>query len=65
MLSILCVRLTINVKVGIPDSLKVGWYPPKKTGSSHLKQNNDFARASRFSAVHFLAVIARLRREHA
>ena len=36
MLSILCVRLTIKVKVGIPDSLKVGWYLPKKTGSSHL-----------------------------
>ena len=38
-LSILCVRLTIKVKVGISESLKVGWYPPKKTGSSHLKQN--------------------------
>ena len=37
MLSILCVRLTIKVKMGIPESLKVGWYPPKKTGSSHLK----------------------------
>ena len=37
MLSILCVRLTIKVKVGIPQSFKVGWYPPKKTGSSHLK----------------------------
>ena len=42
-LSILCVRLTIKVKVGIPESFKVGWYPPhppppkKKTGSSHLK----------------------------
>ena len=37
MLSILCVRFTIKVKVGIPESFKVGWYPPKKTGSSHLK----------------------------
>ena len=36
MLSILCVRLTIKVKVGIPESFKVGWYPPKKTGSSLL-----------------------------
>ena len=36
-LSILCVRLTIKVKVGIPESFKVGWYPPQKTGSSHLK----------------------------
>ena len=36
MLPILCVRLTIKVKVGIPESFKVGWYPPKKTGSSHL-----------------------------
>ena len=39
MLSILCVRLTIKVKVGIPESFKVGWYPPKKTGSSHLKSS--------------------------
>ena len=37
MLSILCDRLTIKVKVGIPESFKLGWYPPKKTGSSHLK----------------------------
>ena len=38
MLPILCVRLTIKVKVGIPESFKVGWYPlKKKTGSSHLK----------------------------
>ena len=37
MLSIVCVRLTIKVKVGIPESFKVGWYPSKKTGSSHLK----------------------------
>ena len=37
MLSILCVRLTIKVRVGIPESFKVGWYPLKKTGSSHLK----------------------------
>ena len=37
MLSILCVGLTIKVKVQIPESFKVGWYPPKKTGSSHLK----------------------------
>ena len=33
MLSILCVSLTIIVKVGIPESFKVGWYPSKKTGS--------------------------------
>ena len=32
MLSILCVRLTVKVKVGIPETFKVG-----KTGSSHLK----------------------------
>ena len=37
MLSILCVRLMIKVKVGIPESFKVGWYSLKKTGSSHLK----------------------------
>ena len=30
------VRLTIKVKVGIPESVKVGWYPHKITGSSHL-----------------------------
>ena len=32
MLSILCVRLTMKVKVGIPESFKAGWYPPKKLG---------------------------------
>ena len=37
MLSILCVRLAIKVKLEIPESFKVGWYPPKRTGSSHLK----------------------------
>ena len=37
MLSILRVRPTIKVKVGIPESFKVGWYPPKKSGSSHLE----------------------------
>ena len=29
MLSMLYVRLTIIVKMGIPDSFKVGWYPHK------------------------------------
>ena len=37
MLSMLYVGLTIKVKVGIPESFKVGWYPHKITGSSHLK----------------------------
>ena len=37
MLSMLHVGLTIKVKVGIPESFKVGWYPLKITGSSHLK----------------------------
>ena len=32
MLSLLCVRLTIKVKVRIPESFKVGWYPLKKLG---------------------------------
>ena len=32
------VRLTIKVKVGIPESFKVGWYPHKITGWSHLKR---------------------------
>ena len=36
MLSILCVTLTIKVKVRIPESFKVGWYHQKITGSSHL-----------------------------
>ena len=44
MLSILCVRLTTKVRVGIPESLKVGWYPPKKTGSSHLNERYYFCR---------------------
>ena len=37
MLSMLYVRLTIKVKVGIPESFKVRCYPHKITGSSHLK----------------------------
>ena len=37
MLSILCVKLTIKAKVGIPESFKEGWYHQKITGSSHLK----------------------------
>ena len=39
-LSMLYVRLTIKVKVGIPESVKVGWYP-HKTGSSNLKTLNE------------------------
>ena len=38
MLFMLYVRLTIKVKVGIPESFKVGWYPDKITGSSHLSR---------------------------
>ena len=37
MLSILHVRLTIKVKVGIRESFKVGWYPPKKLGRVTLR----------------------------
>ena len=36
-LSILYVRLTIEVKVGIPESFKVGRYPPRIAGSLRLK----------------------------
>ena len=35
-LSILCVRLTIKVKVGIPESFKVGWYPPPQKKKQKL-----------------------------
>ena len=51
MLSILCVRLTIKVKVGIPESFKVGEYPPKKTGSSHLKKRRFERRMSTGSGL--------------
>ena len=34
----LYVRLTIKVKAGIPELFKVGWYPHKITGSSHLNR---------------------------
>ena len=37
----LYVRLTIKVKVGIPESFKVGWYPHKITGSSHLNRRSE------------------------
>ena len=36
MLSMQYVRLVIKVKVQIPESFKLGWYPHKITGSSHL-----------------------------
>ena len=36
MLSILCVRLTIKVKVGIPESFKVGLYPPPPPAKKKL-----------------------------
>ena len=48
-LSILCVILTIKVTVGIPESFKVGWYPLKKTGSSHLKPEGRNNRQNYFS----------------
>ena len=38
LLYILCVTLTIKVKVGIPGSFKVGWYHQKITGSSYLNR---------------------------
>ena len=34
-------RLTIKVKVGIPETFKVGWYPHKITGSSYLKHDQN------------------------
>ena len=37
-LSILCVRLTIKVKVGIPESFKVGRYPPPPAPPPKEKQ---------------------------
>ena len=40
MLPMLYVRLTIKVKVGIPENFRAGWYPHKITGSSHLKNLN-------------------------
>ena len=49
MLSILCVILTIKVKVGIPESFKVRWYPLKKTGSSHLKYSSVLTTANLLS----------------
>ena len=38
MLSIVCVRLTIKVKVGILESFRVGWYTPKKLGRVTLNK---------------------------
>ena len=56
MLSILCVRLTIKVKVGIPESFKLGWYPPKKTGSSHLKEDLKNTLRSGYSVGTFVRI---------
>ena len=67
MLSILCVRLTIKIKVRIPESFKVGWYPPpqkKKLGrvtltyrprlrsSRKRKQSGIPAKIRRWSTIH-------------
>ena len=52
MLSILCVRLTIKVKVGIPESFKVGWYPPppkKKLGRVTLNHLKNYCQRSQSS----------------
>ena len=40
-LSILCIRLRIKEKVGIPESFKVGWYrpSPRKLGRVTLTMN--------------------------
>ena len=59
MLSILRVRLTIKAKVGIPESFKVGWYPPKKTGSSHLKGQRLYHLPSRALNAHPLTEMIR------
>ena len=59
MLSILCVRLTIKVKAGIPESFKVGWYPPKKTGSSHLKAL-DMICVQKYDRTHLSILLTRI-----
>ena len=51
MLSMLYVRLTIKVKLGIPESFKVGWYPHKITGSSHLKVTMTVLHVCAFAVV--------------
>ena len=51
MLYILCVRLTIKVKVGIPESFKVRWYHQKITGSSHLKRGSLLIKIYEVAAV--------------
>ena len=55
MLSILCVRLTIKVKVGIPESFKVGWYPPKKLGrvTLHFRYFNTNSKRKVHSNIKF------------
>ena len=50
----LYVRLTIKVKVGIPESFKVGWYPHKITGSSHLKRSIRMTDGSKNAIVSWL-----------
>ena len=65
MLSMLYVRLAIKIKVGIPDSFKVGWCPYKITGSSPLNslkliQNNYFFTfgVNAFGTYHLLKIPA-------
>ena len=51
LLSMLYVRLTIKVKVGTPESFKVGRYPHKIAGSSHL--NGLYCIKEYFGSVQF------------
>ena len=48
MLSMLYVRLTIKVKLGISEIFKVGWYPHKITGSRRLNQLHVFNKQTIF-----------------
>ena len=57
MLSLLYVRLTIKVEVGIRESFKVGRYPHKITGSSHL---NVFTRNQKIGKTIFKATMCSL-----
>ena len=56
MLSILCVRLTIQVKVGMPESFKVGWYPPppkkKKPGRVTLLKQSRKSNTYLYRRIH-------------
>ena len=64
MLSVLCVRLTIKVKVEIPESFKVGWYPPQKNWVKSPSGNFTCSFEVKTHAVHKNRAPTKIQQQH-